>query len=477
MVVQVLLNKTVKSINKVYDYLVPDELIPNIQIGKRVKVSFGNSKKFDEGVIVKILDTSGYNKKLKYICEILDDVSFIDMSKLKLAKWMSYMYFCNVYDALKLFFMPGTNNINNSKSVSIDYETHLKLIKYDTVKKIKHQQILDYLKGIDSINIKDVMSYFNVSLSVINTLVKNKYIEKIKVLEDKVTNCNLTKSFDLKLNLEQDNALKNINNLNNKYNVTLLHGVTGSGKTEVYLQAIKKVIDDNKNVIVLVPEISLTHQTEERFISRFGNIVSMIHSKINMKKRKQVYLDILNNKTRIVIGARSAIFAPLKNIGLIIIDEEHDSSYESFTTPKYSTFEVADYLARENNCMLLLGSATPNVNTYYNAINGKYNLIKINNRVNNKLPVIEIVDKKQDSLSNTGNISNRLINEIKVNILNNEQTIIFLNKRGYSSYLTCIDCKSVYKCKKCDVAMTLHKSSNLLICHYCGNVEKNINKC
>ena len=245
------------------------------------------------------------------------------------------------------------------------------------------------------------------------------------------------------------------------------------------MQLIDRVLSQGRKAIVLVPEISLTYQTVERFVSRFGNDIAILHSKMTIAKRKEEYKRIKTGKVNIVIGARSAIFAPLDDIGLIIIDEEHDTSYYSQTKPKYSTKDIAAYICKESNAVLVLGSATPEISTYNKALNGQIELFEMKNRTANaKLPDIEIIDLKDDrAMGNSSNISIALKEAIKQNIENNEQTMLFLNKRGYNSYLTCKTCGQVFNCPNCDVAMTYHKSSNLLLCHYCSNVEKNVLIC
>jgi primosomal protein N' (replication factor Y) (superfamily II helicase) len=491
LLVKVLLNNTSNDLNKVFDYLIPDNLIDEVEIGKRVKVNFGKSNRFEEGIIVKIEKEYILPKyKIKYIDSILDNVSYINEDRLKLAKWMAYVYFCNVYDCLKLMLPPGTNNINNSKEIKNKIKKVLilnktseeinNLIDSNVIKSPKHIYLLRFLIDNENVTISDVISGLNISRSIINNLIEKEYIIIEEQELDKQQELDILPSVKLNPTKEQEQAIKGINDLinDNKFSQALLFGVTGSGKTEVYLQVIEEVLNKGKNVIVLVPEISLTHQTMSRFISRFGNIVSILHSKMSISDRKSEYLNIKLGKSKIVIGARSAIFAPVDNIGLIIIDEEHDSSYYSMTKPKYSTKEVANYIANNNNAVVLLGSATPEVSTYYKCIEGSIKLFELKNRPGNvKLPQVIIEDKNIDSLNNREVITRRLKDKIIETINKKEQVMIFLNKRGYSSYLTCNDCGYVFKCDNCDVAMTYHKNSNLLLCHYCSSVKKNITTC
>ena len=236
------------------------------------------------------------------------------------------------------------------------------------------------------------------------------------------------------------------------------------------MQLIEKVILENKTAIVLVPEISLTPQMVDRFLARFGDCIAVLHSKLSIGERFDEWNKIKEGKAKIVIGARSAIFAPLQNLGLIIIDEEHDSSYKSDMTPRYNAKEIAKYLAKQNNIPLLLGTATPDINTYYEAENKDIQLLKLTQRANSaSLPDIEIVDlRKELALGNKSMISTRLYEEIENNLKNKKQTILFLNRRGYSTFIMCRDCGYTVKCKNCNIALTYHMYENKLKCHYCG---------
>lgn len=497
-IAKVLINTTVKSLNKVYDYIVPERLENEATLGKRVELYFGKSKEVTEGIIVKIEektmdDITSAKYKLKSIENVLDEISYIDENRLKLAKYMSYIYFCNVYDALKLMLPPGTTSKNSSKKINVKTDTLIKLCKNpDIIKQdiengvitsAKHIKLLIFLIDNNYVLINDVIEGLGISRAVINTVCKNGYIilEKIEKQDNKEEYLNIEKSLPKIPNDEQKEVIsKVLNSINsNCFKQFLLFGVTGSGKTEVYLQLIEKTINIGKTAIVLVPEISLTYQTVSRFIGRFGDRVAILHSKMSISKRKEEYKKIKEGKVDIVVGARSAIFAPISNLGLVVIDEEHDSSYYSQTTPKYSTKEVASYICKQNNATLLLGTATPEISSYYRAQNGTYELLTMKKRAGDaKLPDIEIVNMKEDrALSNTSNISLRLKEEILKNIKSKEQTMIFLNRRGYVSYLHCNDCSYIFKCPNCDVAMTYHKSSNLLHCHYCSYVQRNVTEC
>lgn len=497
-IAKVLINTSVKSLNKVYDYLVPEKMEHDIEIGKRVLVSFGKGRSDEEAIIVKIEEKTdeelkSYNYKLKEIIEILDEVSYINESRLKLAKYISFLYFCNVYDALKLMLPPGTKSKNSKKTLNTKQNTLVKLIKNpeeimedienNVITSAKHIKLLTFLMYNDYVLINDIIDGLEISRQVINTVEKNGYItlEKVDIKPDFLTEFKVSPTEPKMPTPEQEFAIDRINSYidSNEYKQCLLFGVTGSGKTEVYLQVIKRVLEKGKRAIVLVPEISLTYQTVNRFVSRFGNNIAILHSKMTVSKRKEEYKRIKNGEVDIIIGARSAIFAPVDNLGLVIIDEEHDGSYYSQTTPKYSTKEVASYICKENNATLILGSATPEISSFYKAQAGIMDIVTMENRPGTAvMPKIEIVNMKYDRvLGNTSDISLRLKEEIKKNIDKNEQTMIFLNRRGYLSYLRCNECSYIFKCPNCDVAFVYHKTSNLLHCHYCSHVERNVHKC
>ncbi len=494
MLAKILINTSVNTLNKVYDYLVPENLEQEVEIGKRVQVSFGRGKDLEEGIIVKLETEYELPKyKLKEISGILDDVSYIDENRLKLAKYIAYVYFCNVYDALKLMLPPGTKSKNSSKSLETRKDKKVILLKSqdeimqdietNVIKSAKQIQLLSFLMYTDNVLISDIEDGLSISRSVISTAKKNGYVDVIEVEKEKdfLKDLEVERTTSLPPTEEQKEVIDGISRYiyDEEYKQCLIHGVTGSGKTEVYLQLIERVLDQGRKAIVLVPEISLTYQTVERFVSRFGNDIAILHSKMTVAKRKEEYKRIKMGKVNIVIGARSAVFAPLDNVGLIIIDEEHDTSYYSQTKPKYSTKDIAAYICKESNAVLVLGSATPEISTYNKAINGTIELFEMKKRAANaKLPQIDIVNLRDDRImGNTSSISLKLKAAIQENIDNNEQVMLFLNKRGYNSYLTCKECGYVFNCPNCDVAMTYHKSNNLLLCHYCSHVEKNVHMC
>ncbi|SKC87240.1 primosomal protein N' [Maledivibacter halophilus] len=338
----------------------------------------------------------------------------------------------------------------------------------------KQIEILKYIARVKRVELKDVIEKTNTSRAVLNALEKKNLI---KVVDEKeyrtpVDIDQIERDKVNKLNWEQEIAYANIMKTirNHRFEKYLLHGVTGSGKTEVYMQLVNNVIKNNQQAIILVPEISLTPQIVEKFLKRFGENVAVLHSKLSLGERYDQWKKIKNNEISIVIGARSAVFAPCDNLGLIIIDEEHESSYKSEMNPKYHTIDVAEHLCRENNAVLVLGSATPSIESYYKAQKGEYKLLELKNRFNkNPLPRVEIVDMRVElEEGNKAIFSRKLYDSMKNELLSNKQVILFLNRRGYSTFVSCRSCGYVLKCLNCDISLTYHHRKNVAKCHYCG---------
>ena len=482
MIVEIIINTNVKTLNKTFDYNVPDDLEP--KLGDRVYVHFGNQKKLDEGIIIGFKDKSEY--KLKDIVKIQKDN--ISENRIKLAQWMSNRYFCNLSECLKLMLPPGTGNKEESKRIKektlnvyslsktiaeIETDIENKLIRGN-----KQIDVLRLLYDNQIMSFQDIEIMAKASSATVKTLVDKGYLKQSEkqIERDPFQEKEIQKTNELKLNIEQQDAYCSID----KPGEYLLHGITGSGKTEIYLQLIKRELENGKTAIVLVPEISLTPQTIDRFTSRFGKEkIAVLHSKLSNGERFDQWNKIKEGKAQIVIGARSAIFAPIKNLGIIIIDEEHDSSYQSESTPQYDALEIARKIADEENIKLVLGSATPDTRTYKNALEGKISLIELTKRANNaRLPEVEIVDLRDELANGNHNmISTKLKNEIQKNIESKNQTILFLNRRGFSNFIMCKTCGNVIKCKRCDISMTYHKDEHKLKCHYCGLEEQVPNKC
>ncbi|MGL6105336.1 primosomal protein N' [Romboutsia sp.] len=344
----------------------------------------------------------------------------------------------------------------------------------------KQKEIVNFLKNNDNVEINDLMELLKVSKPSIKSLhEKNIITLELKDYYRKPESIYKSNHKDIHLNEEQIYAINKItsNMFEENKKPYLLHGVTGSGKTEVYMETIEYALSQGMDSIVLVPEIALTPQTISRFKNRFGDIVGVFHSQLSEGQKHDVYKAIKSGKIRILIGARSALFAPFNSLGIIVIDEFHEGSYKSEKNPKFSAIEVAKFMAIKNNVSLVLGSATPSIDEYYKAKNGEYELIEIKNRANKKpLPKIEVVDMKNElNNGNTSIFSAKLQEQIEEAIRNKTQVILFLNRRGYASFVSCRKCGYVFQCENCDISLTYHKSKNIGRCHYCG-FEKQIPK-
>ena len=489
MIAEVIINTNAKKLNRSFDYKVPKELEEQVMIGSKVLVSFGNKKELEEGFIVGFKESTEY--KVKEIAKLEDKLSD---KQIQLAKWMAKKYFCNISECIKLMQTPGTRTKNKEKRIQEktintiylkkDYEEIEFDIETNKIKSENHIKILKFVKDNEGATIPEIEIFTNCSRAIVNTLIKNGYLEIVetKIQRDPLANKKIEKTSKLRLTEEQQEAYQKIEKSidENKYEEFLLFGVTGSGKTEIYLQLIEKVLKQNKKAIMLVPEISLTPQMIERFIARFDKErIAVLHSKLSIGERYDEWNKIKENKADIIIGARSAIFAPVQNLGIIIIDEEHDSSYKSEATPKYNAIEIANKIAKEEKIPIVLGSATPDITTYYKAEKGEITKLTLTKRANNSnLPQIEIIDLKQELANgNHSMLSFELYNSIEENLKNHYQTILFLNRRGYSTFIMCRDCGYTVKCKNCNISMTYHSFEKKLKCHYCGYEENLVTIC
>ena len=485
MIAEVIIDSRAKKLNRKFDYEIPKNLEDLIFVGSRVLVPFANFKTLEQGYVIKIKERTEF--KVKKIAGLEEN---LPEDKINLARWMARKYFTNVSECIKLMLTPGTKSKEIEKRVKdktinfVYFNVPFDKIKIEDFRGEKQKKLIQFLQKNEGLTITEIENFAGVSRATVNSLleknilkIENKKIDRNPLINKKVENQN-----KLKLTEEQEKAYNKIENAINKnnYEEFLLYGVTGSGKTEIYLQLIEKVISMNKSAIMLVPEISLTPQMIDRFVSRFSKEdVAVLHSKLSLGERHDEWERIKNKQAKIVIGARSAIFAPFDNLGLIIIDEEHDTSYKSEGVPRYSAKEVASFIAENKKIPLVMGSATPDLNTFYNAENGKITKLTLTKRANNSnLPSVEIVDLKQElAIGNKSMISNLLYEEMEKNLKEKRQTILFLNRRGYSTFIMCRDCGYTLKCPNCNISLTYHRAQNILKCHYCGHVEKPVTIC
>ncbi len=480
MVADILIELGIEQLDKTFTYLVPEELINTIKIGMRVLVPFGYQKL--EGFVLDIKEykKEDYDYELKNIISLVDSFSVLNEELLELGKYISEKTLCTLISAYQVM-LPTALKARQKTNVGIKEKSYI-------VKNVKDEIILEYINNNKrGVKQNELLNNFiknnklDKSLydsSVIKALEKKELIKIIKEEVYRLNNDVVIEDKHITLTEKQrEVADAVIDNLNKSFTY-LLHGVTGSGKTEVYIEIIKEVIKQNKQAIMLVPEISLTPQMVNRFTSVFGKRIAVLHSGLSIGEKYDEYRKILNDEVDIVIGARSAIFAPLKNIGVIIIDEEHTSSYKQDNHPRYHALDIAKKRSETHNCPLLLGSATPSLESYARAKKGVYKLLELKTRVGkSKLPIVNIIDMKDEIKRGNTTFSKDLKEKIRDRLNKNEQIILLLNRRGYSTFVTCKNCGYTHKCPNCDISLTYHKTTNTMRCHYCGYGDKKLMQC
>lgn len=521
-----------KQVNKTFDYIIPSKLINILKPGFRVIVPFGNLKR--TGYVIKIKEETEYKNNLKEIIDTLDVKPVLNEELIDIAKYIAinnFSFYSVVLDAMipsalkikyqrvaipydksnlddelkslfgrkkeividsldddnqKIIYKAVENNIlyldtklKGKKDENIIKMVHLNLDNYYSRSK-KKNELFNYLDemGID-IELETLISDMGYKRPLINEMVEEKVISIYdKILEeDNSYKNNIVYNNDIVLNPDQQRVYESIDY--NEYKTYLLHGITGSGKTEIYIRWINNLLNTDKTALMLVPEISLTPQITSILYSRFKNDIAILHSRLTVKQKYEEWKRIISGNVKIVVGARSAIFAPIKNLGIIIIDEAHENSYIQTNNPKYNAVEIATIRAKHYNIPLILGTATPKVSDYYYATNGIYELLELKNRANSKpLPKVELVDLREELANgNKSVLSIKLQEELKKCYRNNEQAILFINRRGYSKFVMCRSCGTVIKCPHCDIALTYHENINSLVCHHCGYITPNVIKC
>lgn len=462
---------------RTFSYIIPEELKAKIKIGHPVLVPFGRM-----GLInAYVVGFSNYLEagiKAKSISKILDETPIFDMKYLRFLEWVADYYFCPIQTVLEcavpVKFLNGAQK-----------EQYEKFIEFITCKNATKRQ-LDILHALETKGKTNLIEFEKEIKTTRTTLKKLESLGCVKITEENLYRnpLEIFKEENLEefpnLTEEQDTVYKEIEKRLNSHSEILIHGVTSSGKTEVYFKAIKKVLEEGKNVLFLVPEIALASILTKRLAKRFGIEKTAIwHSSISEGEKYDVWQKIKNNEIRVLAGARSAVFAPLKNIGLIIIDEEHDSSFkQTMPAPRYDAKKVAQKLAQLNNIPLLLGSATPDVNTYYRAVNSG-NLLEMTKRYNDyPFAKVRIVDMREEHFrSNHGIFSRALVNAVEENLKNKKQTILLMNRRGFSTYTQCLACGEVIQCPKCAIPLIFHSQTQTLKCHYCEHEEPLLTEC
>lgn len=472
MIIGVLVELSNKNIDRVFDYSVPDCFLDKIKLGIRVKVPFGKMEL--EGFVVEVKDSSDI--EVKDILDVIDDEAILNSELLELGKKMQEDTLATLISCYQIM-LPKALKAKNGQVINKKFDTYYYLNKdivcYGKLS-TSQEKIINLCMEKEYVLRKELV---DISLSSLNTLIKKNIL-----LEKKLEHYRLSYNEKIEAKKELTNDQRSVVDevlANTGYFPYLLFGVTGSGKTEVYMELIEDSLNKGKTSIVLVPEISLTPQMVLRFQKRFGDNIAAIHSALSDGEKYDEWRRIVSGEAKIVIGARSAIFAPLNNIGMIIIDEEHSDSYkQDDSNPRYNAKDIALLRGKYHNCPVIMGSATPSLEVFARAKKGVFKLLELPNRINGKsLPHINIVDMNEMISKTKGHFSPVLLEAISARLLKNEQIILLLNRRGYSSFVTCKNCGYTFKCPNCDITLTYHKSSRTLRCHYCGYGTKVYDTC
>lgn len=556
MVALVAVEKTSYHFDKLFTYLIPDQLQDELAVGCRVLIPFGNGNRKVQGMVFEIQpyreECAGY----KPIHVLIDEKPVFTPEMFRIAEFMVKNTFCTYYDAIRAILPVGLNiNINpvyrltsafdkipfeelseeeqnlvsflktahsqreidqfletasNPKKKQIvqqlldkgmiEEETEIKRrIQDETIRMVrlspkyegqnlklseKQKNVIQLLEEVQVGSVKEVCYLCGLTEVVLKTLAKKGIIEYFnrEVYRSPIKEEARLESLEqIVLSEEQQKAMDGIRQLmeQDEPNVALLYGVTGSGKTQIFIKLIEETVNRGKQAIMLVPEISLTPQTVQKFRSLFGDQIAVMHSSLSLGERLDEWKRISRGEAKIVVGTRSAVFAPLDNIGIIIMDEEGENSYKSEGAPRYHAREISKLRCVEHNALLLLASATPSIDSFYHAQTGRYHFFELKNRYTDVgLPDVFILDLKEDEKrQNHTGISSQLVEELYYNLEHKEQSILLLNRRGYNAFATCLDCSTVISCPNCSVALTYHKANGHLMCHYCGYAEKYSAKC
>ena len=470
------------ALRREFDYLIPPEFVGHVEVGTRVKVPFGRRQVL--GCVTALAESSTF-ETLKPILKIISMQSLVTSRVLELARWMADYYCCAPETALKSVLPDAIRKEQEGWRERL-YVRVLPGVEDIGALTKRQTEIYHVIEEHRAIALQELLRLTGTTAQTVRKLEDKNLIEIApRVTErDPYANEQFVPTTPLKLNPEQAKALENI--VVERGRVFLLHGVTGSGKTEVYLQAIARALEDGKGSIVLVPEISLTPQTVERFKARFSSgplqtLVAVLHSHLSAGERHDEWHKIRQGRAKIVIGARSAIFAPVEPLGLIIVDEEHEHSYKQEEAPRYHARDVAVVRGQREEATVVLGSATPSLESYHNAKRGKYTLLEMPSRVDDKrMPLVRVQDMRTEkSKGDKGPpiFSQRLKDAIHHRLEANEQTILFLNRRGFATSMQCPDCGLVAECPNCSLSLTYHRREQTLRCHICGHQDRAPQRC
>ena len=466
MYADVLVEVKTKDLEKMFTYRVPDSMV--LSPGMRVLVPFG--KRNIEGFVMKIYDYGDFDYEVRDIVSAIDERTVINEEMMELGKYISLKTLCPLILAYQTM-LPRALKAKVKTRVNKKYATYVVIDREAEPEREKQKEVYDYVKK----NGKVLKSSALKISSAVKTLIDKGYLKEVKEEVYRFTEDEKIEAKDFKLTFDQKKVIGEIDL--NKFKPYLLHGVTGSGKTLVYIKLILDVLKEGKEAIVLVPEISLTPQTADTFRGYFGNKVAILHSGLSEGEKYDEWRRIERGEVSIAIGARSAVFAPFTNLGIIIVDEEHSASYKQDSNPKYNAIDIALKRGKTYGIPVVLGSATPSVESYTRAKMGIYKLLEMKKRINEKMPKVYLVDMKEEFKKGNRLFSDILVSKVNERLNSDEQIIVLLNRRGFSTVISCKECGFTHKCPNCDIPLTYHKSKGMMRCHYCDYTVPKLYAC
>lgn len=466
MYADVLVEVKTKDLEKMFTYRVPDSMV--LSPGMRVLVPFG--KRNIEGFVMKIYDHGDFDYEVRDIVSVIDERAVINEEMMELGKYISLKTLCPLILAYQTM-LPRALKAKVKTKVNKKYATYVVIGREDEPEREKQKEVYDYVKR----NGKVLKSSALKISSAVKALIDKGYLKEVKEEVYRFIEDEKIEVKDFKLTFDQKKVIGEIDL--NKFKPYLLHGVTGSGKTLVYIKLILNVLKEGKKAIVLVPEISLTPQTADTFRGYFGNKVAILHSGLSEGEKYDEWRRIERGEVSIAIGARSAVFAPFTNLGIIIVDEEHSASYKQDSNPKYNAIDIALKRGKTYGIPVVLGSATPSVESYTRAKMGIYKLLEMKKRINEKMPKVYLVDMKEEFKKGNRLFSDILVSKVNERLNSDEQIIVLLNRRGFSTVISCKECGFTHKCPNCDIPLTYHKSKGMMRCHYCDYTVPKLYAC
>lgn len=481
-IAKVAVSAAIYAIDRPYSYIVPEELTDKALPGSRVTVPFGRGNRRSEGIVLSVEEESD-RAELKCVQGVLDPEPVFTAGQLQLALWMRERFFCTLYEAARAMLPAGMwftgterrvgDKVQKYVSLTVSGEEAAVFAEQRRMKAPRQYEVLNLLSAIGEAALSDVTAFTGAPASTVTALEKQGLVRvEMREVFRRPVIAGVSKAAEIELTSEQEHVFEGLSRMLHagKAGAALLYGVTGSGKTSVYIRLCREALKMGRTALVMVPEIALTPQLVEIFSSHFGDDIAVLHSSLSAGERYDEWKRIRSGRVRVVIGTRSAVFAPLEDLGLIVIDEEQEHTYKSESSPRYHARDVAKFRCVRSGALLVLGSATPSVESMYAARQGRYALFTLSERYNAQpLPHVVIADMRQElKAGNGGAVSAILRQELEENISRGEQSILFLNRRGASSLVMCGECGYTFQCRNCSVSMTYHSVGSRLRCHYCG---------